>query len=46
MSFSCAQDPDHDGRLSFIDFETAVKEENLLLEAFGTCLPDPKVSIK
>ncbi|CAL8371144.1 unnamed protein product [Boreogadus saida] len=35
-------DHDHDGRLSFIDFEKAVKEENLLLEAFGTCLPDAK----
>ncbi|KAM7373110.1 hypothetical protein PAMP_007990 [Pampus punctatissimus] len=33
-------DHDHDGRLSFADFEMAVKEENLLLEAFGTCLPD------
>ncbi|XP_029976955.1 calaxin [Salarias fasciatus] len=33
-------DNDHDGRLSFEDFEKAVKEENLLLEAFGTCLPD------
>ncbi|XP_058475678.1 calaxin [Solea solea] len=33
-------DHDHDGRLSFSDFEKAVKEENLLLEAFGTCLPD------
>ncbi|KAM4538904.1 calaxin [Odontesthes bonariensis] len=33
-------DYDHDGRLSFEDFERAVKEENLLLEAFGTCLPD------
>ncbi|XP_042362554.1 EF-hand calcium-binding domain-containing protein 1 [Plectropomus leopardus] len=33
-------DHDHDGRLSFTDFEKAVREENLLLEAFGTCLPD------
>ncbi|XP_075872149.1 calaxin isoform X2 [Nelusetta ayraudi] len=33
-------DHDHDGRLSFTDFEKSVKEENLLLEAFGTCLPD------
>ncbi|CAB1436046.1 unnamed protein product [Pleuronectes platessa] len=33
-------DHDHDGRLSFDDFKKAVKEENLLLEAFGTCLPD------
>ncbi|XP_069551390.1 calaxin isoform X1 [Brachyistius frenatus] len=36
-------DHDHDGRLSFEDFEKAVKEENLLLEAFGTCLPDSTV---
>ncbi|XP_027141849.1 calaxin [Larimichthys crocea] len=33
-------DQDHDGRISFEDFEKAVREENLLLEAFGTCLPD------
>uniref|UniRef100_A0A3Q1HZE8 Calaxin n=2 Tax=Acanthochromis polyacanthus TaxID=80966 RepID=A0A3Q1HZE8_9TELE len=33
-------DHDHDGKLSFEDFEKAVREENLLLEAFGTCLPD------
>uniref|UniRef100_UPI0037E7D393 calaxin n=1 Tax=Semicossyphus pulcher TaxID=241346 RepID=UPI0037E7D393 len=33
-------DHDHDCRLSFADFEKAVREENLLLEAFGTCLPD------
>ncbi|NXT08398.1 EFCB1 protein, partial [Prunella fulvescens] len=36
------QDYDHDGKLSFTDFETAVREENLLLEAFGPCLPDIK----
>ncbi|KAK0134940.1 EF-hand calcium-binding domain-containing protein 1 [Merluccius polli] len=35
-------DHDHDGKLSFADFEKAVKEETLLLEAFGTCLPDAK----
>lgn len=34
------QDHDHDGKLSLMDFVTAVKEENLLLEAFGPCLPD------
>ncbi|XP_069371976.1 calaxin-like [Paralichthys olivaceus] len=33
-------DHDHDGRLSFDDFEKSVREENLLLEAFGNCLPD------
>ncbi|XP_065325625.1 calaxin [Pelmatolapia mariae] len=36
-------DYDHDGKLSFEDFEKAVKDENLLLEAFGTCLPDFRV---
>ncbi|NWU33766.1 EFCB1 protein, partial [Hylia prasina] len=36
------QDYDHDGKLSFEDFEQAVREENLLLEAFGPCLPDIK----
>ncbi|NXS54286.1 EFCB1 protein, partial [Brachypteracias leptosomus] len=35
-------DHDHDGRLSFTDFEKAVRDENLLLEAFGPCLPDIK----
>ncbi|KAK6491431.1 EF-hand calcium-binding domain-containing protein 1 isoform X1 [Huso huso] len=35
-------DHDHDSRLSYADFEKAVKEENLLLEAFGACLPDAK----
>uniref|UniRef100_A0A3Q3K6K2 EF-hand domain-containing protein n=1 Tax=Monopterus albus TaxID=43700 RepID=A0A3Q3K6K2_MONAL len=38
-------DHDHDGRLSLADFEKAVREENLLLEAFGTCLPDMAVII-
>ncbi|XP_074007192.1 calaxin isoform X1 [Numenius arquata] len=37
-------DYDHDGKLSFMDFEKAVRDENLLLEAFGPCLPDLKVS--
>uniref|UniRef100_A0A8V0XL77 Calaxin n=1 Tax=Gallus gallus TaxID=9031 RepID=A0A8V0XL77_CHICK len=38
-------DYDHDGKLSFADFEEAVKNENLLLEAFGPCLPDVKFGI-
>uniref|UniRef100_A0A8C3LBQ5 EF-hand calcium binding domain 1 n=1 Tax=Chrysolophus pictus TaxID=9089 RepID=A0A8C3LBQ5_CHRPC len=38
-------DHDHDGKLSFADFEEAVKNENLLLEAFGPCLPDIKSSM-
>uniref|UniRef100_A0A8C2TFD5 Calaxin n=2 Tax=Coturnix japonica TaxID=93934 RepID=A0A8C2TFD5_COTJA len=37
-------DLDHDGKLSFADFEESVKNENLLLEAFGPCLPDLKSS--
>ncbi|KAL6255056.1 hypothetical protein P5V15_013389 [Pogonomyrmex californicus] len=32
-------DVDHDGKISFRDYEMAVKEEPLLLEAFGQCLP-------
>ncbi|XP_018587420.1 EF-hand calcium-binding domain-containing protein 1-like isoform X5 [Scleropages formosus] len=35
-------DHDHDSQLSYADFERAVKDESLLLEAFGTCLPDAK----
>ncbi|NWR30285.1 EFCB1 protein, partial [Tachuris rubrigastra] len=35
-------DYDHDGKLSLADFEQAVRDENLLLEAFGPCLPDIK----
>uniref|UniRef100_A0A8C3WAC3 Calaxin n=1 Tax=Catagonus wagneri TaxID=51154 RepID=A0A8C3WAC3_9CETA len=35
-------DRDHDGKLSFTDYEAAVREQPLLLEAFGPCLPDPK----
>ncbi|XP_033231695.1 uncharacterized protein LOC117182699 [Belonocnema kinseyi] len=32
-------DVDHDGKISFEDYEATVKEEPLLLEAFGQCLP-------
>ncbi|XP_048366335.1 calaxin isoform X3 [Sphaerodactylus townsendi] len=39
-------DYDHDGKLSYTDFEKAVRDENLLLEAFGPCLPDMKVYIQ
>ncbi|XP_011687901.1 PREDICTED: EF-hand calcium-binding domain-containing protein 1 [Wasmannia auropunctata] len=35
-------DVDHDGKISFRDYEMAVKEEPLLLEAFGQCLPTEK----
>uniref|UniRef100_A0A3Q2ZK85 Calaxin n=1 Tax=Kryptolebias marmoratus TaxID=37003 RepID=A0A3Q2ZK85_KRYMA len=34
------QDTYHDGQVSVEEFDEAVKEENLMLEAFGTCLPD------
>ncbi|XP_074134194.1 calaxin isoform X5 [Sminthopsis crassicaudata] len=36
-------DHDHDGKLSFADYEMSVREEALLLEAFGPCLPETKV---
>ena len=32
-------DRDKDGRISFSDFSHTVREEPLLLEAFGNCLP-------
>ncbi|XP_054620382.1 calaxin-like [Dunckerocampus dactyliophorus] len=32
-------DHDNDDRLSFDDYEKSVKELNIVLEAFGTCLP-------
>lgn len=38
------QDYDHDGRVSYSDFEKTVKV-NFLLEAFGNSLPDAKVEI-
>ncbi|XP_004677166.1 PREDICTED: EF-hand calcium-binding domain-containing protein 1-like [Condylura cristata] len=36
-------DYDNDGKISFADFEKAVKEDRLLLEVFGPCLPEAKV---
>ncbi|XP_061753066.1 calaxin-like isoform X2 [Nerophis ophidion] len=33
-------DHDNDDRLSFDDYEKSVKEFNIVLEAFGTCLPN------
>ncbi|XP_019298854.2 calaxin-like isoform X1 [Panthera pardus] len=35
-------DYDNDGKISFADFEKAVREERLLLEVFGPCLPEAK----
>lgn len=37
-------DQDHDGKISFQDYETVVKNEPLLLQAFGQCLPTDEVS--
>ncbi|XP_015587745.1 EF-hand calcium-binding domain-containing protein 1 [Cephus cinctus] len=37
-------DVDHDGKVSFEDYELAIKEEPLLLEAFGQCLPTEESS--
>ena len=34
---------DHDGRVSFKDFQAAVYGDKLLLESLGQCLPDEKV---
>ncbi|KAF5927822.1 hypothetical protein HPG69_000728 [Diceros bicornis minor] len=36
-------DYDNDGKISFADFEKAVREERLLLEVFGPCLPEAQV---
>ncbi|TKC46193.1 hypothetical protein EI555_006892 [Monodon monoceros] len=36
-------DYDSDGKVSFADFEKAMKEDELLLEVFGPCLPEAKV---
>ncbi|KAM6202305.1 calaxin-like [Rhynchocyon petersi] len=33
-------DYDNDGKISFADFERAVREDTLLLEVFGPCLPE------
>ena len=35
-------DVDHDGKVSFSDYESTVQEEPLLLEAFGQVLPTPE----
>jgi len=38
------EDMDGDHRVSFKDFQEAIKQENLLLQGFGQCLPDDKVN--
>ncbi|XP_023562283.1 EF-hand calcium-binding domain-containing protein 1 isoform X2 [Octodon degus] len=35
-------DYDNDGKVSFTDFEKAVRQDKLLLEVFGPCLPEAK----
>lgn len=40
------QDIDHDSRLSLSDFTSSVLSEELLLEAFGKCLPDEELARK
>lgn len=35
-------DLDGDHRVSFLDFQEAIKQESLLLQGFGQCLPDDK----
>merc|ERR1740128_80828 len=35
-------DQDKDGKISFSDFETTVKADSLMMEAFGPCLPTNK----
>ena len=37
-------DDDKDGKVSFEDFQICVKNNPLMLEAFGPCLPTGKVS--
>ncbi|XP_047418646.1 EF-hand calcium-binding domain-containing protein 1-like [Sciurus carolinensis] len=36
-------DYDNDGKISFADFEKAVREDRLLLEVFGPCLPETQL---
>ena len=38
-------DRDRDGRISFSDFYGTVREEPLLLEAFGNCLPSNQAGL-
>ena len=40
---SVLKDIDRDSRVSFVDFQTAVTDDKLLLECLGRCLPDEKV---
>ena len=40
----CVQDGDNDGRISKADFESAIRNQDLLLEAFGRCLPEKDIA--
>ncbi|KAA0710419.1 EF-hand calcium-binding domain-containing protein 1 [Triplophysa tibetana] len=42
IKYTCDCCYDHDGKVSYADFKSTVREENLLLEAFGNCLPHLK----
>jgi hypothetical protein len=42
-SFPHAQDADNDGKVTLEDFKKTVSSTPLLLESFGTCLPETKV---
>lgn len=44
LKFFFIQDMDKDSKLSKGDFESSVQSEQLLLEAFGKCLPDRELS--
>ena len=39
-------DEDRDGRVSEVDWQSAVLKENLLLEALGQCLPSTLATLK
>ena len=39
-------DDDKDGKVSFEDFQICVRNNPLMLEAFGPCLPTGKVTFK
>lgn len=43
FSVFLTQDYDGDHRVSYKDFQEAIRSENLLLQGFGQCLPDEKV---
>ncbi|KAM8770269.1 calaxin-like [Rhynchonycteris naso] len=38
-------DYDNDGKISFADFEKAAKEDRLMMEVLGQCLPEAKICL-